>query len=482
MQWIGWGGLVVAILAWVASERRTESQEGSAAGGKEKPQWFMGLLLTAAICAASLLAALKFSAPSGDWMPLAIAASSGAVGAFLVGVFCPDLKPSAVARAVPLALAGFVSAFFVQKVGSDAARICLSLSLGTALSSLGMAAAIRSNRAQPGFEFGLSLGAASLVNALGAFNGESKVLHSWHLAGSILVIAAALLALLIGGVFRGMKSDRPWMESGLVAVLLTGATYFLGANIFMEHQMLYLVLFGLGAALVITWLLPEGTPSGTFAFVLSSAIWVSIATVSFGFLRGFGMGIVLLAAIVGFALFGSRKGLVTLGPLLALTLYRLFREMYTDATQALDIGQHYAILGILIGMLLVLGPIEWARSRALRDSLNTISVALVEVAILLGCITAAILLGAKGSVGLGIGFGIGAVAAGLRNERSPAIVLQGLALTSALILGFEPLQGLMDLDRDKKVRLLIELVGGVATLIIVARVLSAPKVEKEVTS
>lgn len=482
MQWIGWGGLIVAILAWAASERQSESETQSPSGGQAKPQWFMGLLLTAGICAAAILAALKFSDTSKDWMPLAIAAASGAVGAFLMGVLCPNLKPSAAASAVPMGLGGFVSAMFVQKLGGDSAQVCLSLTLGASLSSLGMAAAVGSRKGQVGFEFALALGGASLLNALGAFNGEQKVLHSWHLAGSILVIGAALLALLVGGIFRGMKMQKPWLEACLVAVLLAGATFFLGGNIFMESQLLYLLLFGLGAALVVSWLLPENAQSGTFSFVLASAIWVSIATVSFGFLRGFGMGTVLLAAVIGFTLFGSRKGLVTLGPLFALTLYRLFREMFTDATQALDIGQHYAILGILIGMLLVLGPIEWARSRALRDALNTVSVALVEVAILLACITGAILLGAKGSVGLGIGFGIGAVAAGLRNEKSPAVILQGLALSSVLILSFDPLSGLMDLDRDQKVRLLIELIGGVATLIIVARVLSAPKVEKEVTA
>ena len=103
---------------------------------------------------------------------------------------------------------------------------------------------------------------------------------------------------------------------------------------------------------------------------------------------------------------GEKRGLITCGPLFGLVLYRLFREAHVDASRALDLGQHYALMGFAIGAVLPALPERWWATKPSNAILQGVG-GLLWTAVWAGApFLAALLLGPKGVVGFvaGVGF------------------------------------------------------------------------------
>jgi hypothetical protein len=167
---------------------------------------------------------------------------------------------------------------------------------------------------------------------------------------------------------------------------------------------------------------------------------------------GYGMAVSLLAGAGTLVLFGNIRGLMTMSVAAAILVYRLFRELYPAEARALDIGQHYTMIGVAIGALLPLLPLEWARNKNLSGPRSNTAIAL-WLLILAGLpVASAILLGSKGAIGMVVGLSFAAVIEGLRGAASLAPMGIALGLGSITILSYSWLGDWTDLERGIKTR------------------------------
>jgi len=313
------------------------------------------------------------------------------------------------------------------------------------------------------------VGSANLLGAIGV-GGKSA------LAGSsvgLVVIVAAVLGIGLGQFLPGKRA-----AGGVVFAVVAALGLWIVAK---KHLFLidifWIGLLSIAAALAVAYLLgsddsePQPSPS---SFLLSSIIWVAAATIAFGMLKGYGMAVGLVVGAAALAALGSTKGLLTMGPLFGLTAYRLFREQHTDSSRAFDIGQHYAMIGILIGLLLVLLLFDWTRELTLRGSSSAAAGVLLGVAGLGGLLASLVLLGPKGTVGLLVGIGLAPALAGWRGSRDTGALACAVGLLAAAAFAYGPLDPYLSLEREAKTKLLLWTVGIVLGLGAMVRALAGP--------
>ena len=268
------------------------------------------------------------------------------------------------------------------------------------------------------------------------------------MTGLSLGLSGLVAAVLVVGL-RG----RGMMLRGLVTVLAVAAVGSLACWKFLGTLELA-SLWACGAVVAgIVHLIFEGEeePSG-FRFVLSTIIWIAAVTVAFGIKLGYGMSAVLLAGVVTAILLGSARGLMSQSVALSILLYRYYRELQPEGARALDIGQHYSMVGLTLGALLPLLPLEWARARRSR---LVISGALWLVLLIGLPLIGSLLLGSKGAVGMIVGFGFATLVEGIRGAVTLEAVGLGVGLGALTTLSYGWLVPLMDIGRDEKTRALV---------------------------
>jgi hypothetical protein len=315
---------------------------------------------------------------------------------------------------------------------------------------------------------------ASLVVAGDALGRQAVDYETASRAGSALalVVLAAMLATdLVRGASGGRASTLAYAAAG-TAVLLAAA-WMVALRFLSLGDAFTLFAGGVGAGLVVHFLLAEEEKPDSVRFLLAVVIWIGIATWAFGIRRGFGMSVSLMGAASVLLLMRNPRALLSLGPLVALVFYRLFREAHTDASRALDIGQHYALLGIALGLVLPLLPTEWARERVSAAGTALWTLLLVALPV-----SAAIVLGPKGLVGLLAGLGFASVFEGLKGTHSlaPLALAGGLASLTTLTYGW--MSGLLDLTRNEKMAAFYWMGPGIALAALLIAWLSRDAGEK----
>lgn len=327
-----------------------------------------------------------------------------------------------------------------------------------------------------------AFGAASLAaDYLGSKWPVEKVADSGMAFGLVVVLSGIVAVGLSRAIQRqrGAGAERAGMYLVIAAALvLLGGTLVGRRYLFLDDSW---HIFGSAviAALVVNWFLPDGRRSSSLRFLIAAIVWIALATIAFGLRKGYGMSLSLMGGMGMMLLIGNRRALMTMGPVLALVMFRVFRELHPEAYHAVDIGQHYAIIGLLLGATLPLLPIEW--SRLLRPgSGGSAGAAFLWVVLLLGILpAAAVLLGPKGLLGFVAGLGIGSVIEGLKGTNSLHVLSlsAGLAGAGALIYGW--LGDYLEKTREAKLGVLYGVVG---VLVVVALIIAAmtPKREEEI--
>lgn len=392
---------------------------GAAAPGASVPCWAgaLGLL------AGWKLGQLEFPKPA--WM-LAYGVGGYAVLALALGLFLPGtVGLPAMAGGIALsALVGLwrgrdwsVGAVGVLALALSGAGV-LSTSISTA--PLGVAG-----------WYGAALALAALV--AGLIGGSVGT-------GVALVVAA-------GGVWAGVARGLPAPESSWA--------------------------FAVGAlvACIAAWATP-GEGRKPFHTVLAAGLGLTAATLVFGFGQGLGIALAGVGAVFAGAVLGRRDLIGAFSPVLALGAYRALRFMAPDASRAFDIGQHYALIGLLVGLLAVLAWTEWA---AQADRTNHLTAgALAGLGTLVGVAAALALLGPKGAVGVLLGLGIAPMVASFsRTAIGPSTAfaaLSGLAMAS-----YVGLVALAELDRTPKMLAMGGALLAVVLLWVAAWAVARPK-------
>lgn len=454
VPYLPYAALVVALLAFFAHDGMKSTEQSKKVEAPVGAFFVLAALVVTLILGITLSGQIIPDGVSAAYgMGIGVFASALAYGVGLMGM------QRAAGRAMPLALAVAIVAVLPLFPGTPAPMaVVFGAAVGAWILSIG-----KYEDPNPwGMRTAVAIAAIVAANALGA-KLEGDVLDH---AGTILGLVAAL-----GGV---VISLAPPIARGIgLVALMAGASWLIGDKLFMVSETFLIVPIAAAVALIVSWLLPDEEAPNTLRMTLATIIWISAGTASFSTRQGFGMALMFLTAISMLLLMGNRRALLSMGPLGAIVFFRVFREMNTDATKALDIGQHYAMIGLVIGAALPVLAQEWLKSVAKRGGFLALVAGLAWVIMLLGVpLGAAVLFGSKGVVGYLFGLGLASLAEGIKGERSAHSLSLGLGLSGVMTLVYGGLSPHLDLTRDEKVKALLYIGGGVVVAALLIAVLS----------
>lgn len=441
--------VILAILSLFVPFSKTESAEG------DRPSAGAFFVL-AALAAAGVLAGLKF----GNQLP---GLTGGSVGFGLGTLLC--------------ALAGGLG-FTALRGKADAVPLALGLVAVSASPWMG-----------EGAPLGLVIGAglAAWLSGFGAKHESPLAVRAAALCTS--VVCVNLLSEKWPGPYAGQFGTvlgiavvGSWIISSLVlksaarvggAAALAGVSgYLLCTKLLGASDLWWVLAGGIALAGLAAWFLRDDEPSNAFAGGLACVLFVAAATTAFSFYKGLGMAVLSLTVVATVASLGNRRALAAAGPLMALVLFRVFREEYVDATRSFDIGQHYAIIGLILGAMMPLLALEWRQGPGLKASGRALAGASWVALLLFFPLAAGILLGAKGTIGLLIGAGFAGALGALRGDQNGHTTTLGASFAATLVLGYTWISPYLDLGRNDKLQTLVWLAGVVAGLGILITVLS----------
>lgn len=466
-----WAALATAVAAFLARDgsSATVAPPGEPSPfwrtlGAERPAW-IALALFAAVAA---IAGWKYGAETQGALAAGLGAALGCVLAAAARA-AGAARPNAVTLpVVPLAFASAAVALAPLVHGGTLSHTHFGLCVGAVAGAWILGADAWAVRA------------SALVVLLVAANelGMASRGQSVGQTGTVLGLAASVSGVLVGAASEWVRRQRGAEAASPLGASLGMAALFVASAMLLAQRTLFVQSVGnlaaaaVGAALVVHWLLAtqEDDPSG-FRFTLASVVWVALATLAFGIDRGFGMSVAILAAACVLVALGNVRGLLSLGAASGLVLYRVFREAHADTSRAFDIGQHYAIIGLLLGVLLPLAFAGWLPDGSAASGRKSAAAWLAIVLFLGLAVGSAVFLGAKGVVGLIVGLGLAAFAEGFRGGVRPAVFALGGSAAAALLLGYGWLEPWLDLSRDDKLPLLgwmsaSALVAGVVILLL----------------
>lgn len=455
--------LAAAVAATFFADPNRDEPRGAEARSIFSPIRILTLLLLPALAA---LASLWLKTKVDGMMDGAIGLAVGVLVAIVAEAL--DRGPEAVG---PMALAVAASAA-IHSLGKDSLEHGqLGLAIGLGLGAWMVSVGGRGRGAARAAVIGI---AAIAGDALGA---RMDALAPAALSGTEFALLAVVAGLIVNTLLR--KANEDLLRGGLVVALLAGGAYALGKSLghVYDAWMIFLIASVTGA--VVHLLVgPEDKPD-SFRFLLGCLIWLGAATASFTQAQSYGMATALVGAAAVPLLLGNTRALLTLGPLGALVLYRLFHQIYTEDVKALDIGQHYTLIGFALGAVVPLLGIEWGSSSRASGARGAIAGLLWAVLLLTAPIFVAIMLSAKGLIGFLFGLGFASVIDGLRGSRRVESLGVALSLAAGTILSYGWLDPLLDLERKDKQKYLITYAIAVAVVAVIITVLSLRSPQRE---
>lgn len=284
-----------------------------------------------------------------------------------------------------------------------------------------------------------------------------------HLEQTNAVGIAATIALFpaVVGATLGKLGNRRELKSLAMGLTVAGGAFFVTRWMSVDGTIATSVLLGALGGGVVGWLLPDGEDETSVGLriSLSALIWLGIGSITFGNLRGFGMSLALLGALATLTPFRNPRALLTLGPLAGLVLYRLLRDSHPEASRALDIGQHYALVGLAIGALIPTLPAD-----AIRRQKGAVGAFLWMVVLLGVPILVHLLFGSIGAVGFIAGVGFAGMIYAYRNGKELLALAVGLGMAAETVLLSGRIGDFYGLTRDEKVRVIVMAAVGLVVL------------------
>lgn len=358
-----------------------------------------------------------------------------------------------------LGISGLVSAIpSIQGIPADPISLFASLAGGIGLSLL----ILRSNVSP---EVPILVLISGMINVLATsqLGTDHTQAGNWFLA----VGGAVLLLRSVGSKFL---VEKPALASGAIAVTTLALLFLVCDRMLMLQFSGILVVISVLAMVAVTWALPEDGELSLFPALLCGILWIAVGTTAFAEARGLGMGICAFAAIATATALGHSRATLTASPLAFLAIYRAFGVVHPDASKALDIGQHYGLIGLMLGLLVTL---VLSQSTEAKDEKVTW---LTGAATIVGCGFAPLLLGAKGSIGILAGLGMAPVIGLLRPKVSEAMSWPAMVtLTGAMIFAFSSLKDKLDIEREAKLGTLLFVAAFVLIAGVAAALLNRPK-------
>jgi hypothetical protein len=166
----------------------------------------------------------------------------------------------------------------------------------------------------------------------------------------------------------------------------------------------------------------------------------------------------------------SYRGLLSMAVLVPLAFYRIFLEAYPAESRHIDVGQHYSVMGIVLGATLPTALAAWVAKAGGRSSgLMRPFMALVAGGVADALLIAAdFVLGSRGVIGIIVGLAIAPVVAGLiRGERLGTLAAIG-SLAAAVVASFKFVAPYILVERETKIQILGWAIGAAVILIAIA--------------
>jgi hypothetical protein len=372
-------------------------------------------------------------------------------GAAVAGRLLDPLKTH---RAAALAIGAAATSLFLSMAPADMRQACLAASVGAALAALVM----------PGRLSGIvaiSVSAIAFAQTMGSFAGTEA---TYPEGGAILAIGIAL----IGAAGLALEKVLPKISIvwPILAGLLTAAVGFVIANTLLGLGRQWIeVALACVCGVTVFWLQNGERERDVFSLLVSTVIWIGLATVVFSIGHGFGLTLALVAVVGLLSILGGERALVTAGPLLGLAAQRMFREFHPDAAGALDIGQNYALIGLSVGALIPLLPDDWiGRLTKMSSYKQSAGRALWGLIALSVPTLIALFLAPKGLVGFVTGLGFCGFFAAMRKGVRADVLALAAGLGSFAMIEYDWLKPLTELTRTSKVHWLIYSAIGIAVV------------------
>lgn len=286
-----------------------------------------------------------------------------------------------------------------------------------------------------------------------------------------LSVAFAMVWLLVsvGEVFSAEKSKSMVRIGG--GIIMTMLVLAFGRNLLGEGQLWQPGVLGLAAAGLTAWFISDADANPTPRIAASALLWLGLCTVATGFDRALGLPVMLFSGVTMLACLRRTDLLVTLAPVFAMTLFRVMRLADPEALRTIDLGQNYAVAGIIAGFLFVqIGThITESYRREVQIAVGAACAGLVAASL--------IVMGGKGSVGLIIGASL-ACAMAVRNLSDGAKALAASLAAAGVTIGFHTLlMPYAGFDKTAKLQILIKVFVAVAIFAVAAVVLARSKEE-----
>ncbi len=442
VSYLPWIGLAVGVFALFLR-----------GGAKEKVEWSKAV---ASPLFLALLAVVGAYMTTGDVRAALIFLSAGAVFGCLVSVAASILGTTE--QGTVLSVLGFVA--FLVGNSLDVVEVHSIARLGGIV--CGLAIAALPTLSGRGNRIGVTL--ISLLFVAGALALISRIGYGKEvrLAAPLLVWSALLSVGVVWAAARAFGDRAKLLGPAIAVVALAGLSWLVFDRYLGEKDVAIVCVVAVAATLLTAWAVPVERQS-VATWGMAAVIWLGMATYAFSTAQGLGMA---AAGFVGVAMafvLGRRDLLPPIGILVGLAVYRLFRENNAEVVQAFDIGQHYAMIGFLLGIVVLVAVADALARR--RESRN-----LAYEGAIVGLIAAAIVVGSsaffgpKGAIGLVVGLAVAPMVAQLASSRPSWTFAAAAVLQSAALVAYRPLAFDTSLDRDGKLKLLLWLAAGVVVL------------------
>jgi hypothetical protein len=453
VQYLPWAGLAVGLAALFV-------REGKGGEWALRSAWVPLLV--------AVLVAVGATLTKGDIQIALWWAASGAFAGAILGVVSSRLGTSAIGELLmAFGLAAFIVGVSQENLAlSNLPRFC-GLVVGLAAGSF---ASFNSGSRAP-----MVLAVAVFVAGIVALLSRVGYRDEMRQAAPLAAWTALLSVGLVWGSKRAMAQRSRWLGTALAIAAMAGLSWLVFSSYLGEGDLGIVALTAVAAALLTSWAVPTDRQS-VATWGIAAVVWLGMATFAFSTAYGLGMAVAGFVGAATVLVLGRRDLLPPVGVLVGLASYRLFREQNNEVVQAFDIGQHYAMVGFVLGIVVLVAAADAIVRRRDRwgSGLTGALVALIAGAIVVG---AAAFFGPKGAIGLVVGLAVAPIVSQLTSARPPWAFVAAAALQCAVLVAYRPLSYDLSLDRDGKLRLLVWLAAAIVALYIVLRLLERQKRE-----
>ena len=440
LEYLPWAGLAVGLAALLIRDKV-----------EEKGSWAPGLLLGPAIAAVLAIVGAQFL--SGDLRIALYFLAGGAIASVLIGFAAVRLGQSALGALVTgLGIAAFVLGNEIEAIAVGSHVRLGGLVVGLAVGCLPLIAVKRSRAAVLTTLLVFVAGVAAMIARIGyrAEIAEVPVLALWCALLAVAVYWASAKAL-------GERAS--WAVPVLSVVVLAGLGWLALSSYLGEGDLGVCAVAAVVAAVVTAWAVKPDMHS-VLSWGVAALIWLGLAT--FAFSSGFGLGMCVAAMFGVAALLVIKRAdlLPAAWIVVGLSLYRLFREHNGELVQAFDIGQHYAMIGFLVGVVVLVAATD-AIFRQREHGPRALVVSLMSLVTVLG---ATAFFGTKGAIGIMVGLAIAPMVVRLVPSATHWSVVGSAAMQCAVMVAYRPIAWELVLDEAQKVKMLLWLGAGLAVL------------------